>query len=249
MIIRAMEVYPDAVFLDIGSNIGMFSLAVAAIGRQSVALDLVADNLAYQRLSLLSMKEKRHKTVGNIKFIHNAISFKHEIVFGINQIDENNQGAMAAIRAVEVEEQNLWNDIRGEAMTTITLQDLLDSLTENTVIVKIDIEGDECWVLTPDVLSNSRGTFLPYILMEWHQVTSVQECNVELSERFTRAGYIPLHPFTGQDIHDPLNNGYESEEDILWKHKTANPLPSDIIKPQYYVNRTNNDYRTFVQWK
>ena len=51
-VMEAMDLFPGAVFIDAGSNIGVYSLAVAAMRRQVVAVDMMLDNLAYIRESL-----------------------------------------------------------------------------------------------------------------------------------------------------------------------------------------------------
>jgi len=49
---KAVSLYKDAVFVDAGCNIGMYSIMVASMGRNVVAVDAMADNLAYIRASL-----------------------------------------------------------------------------------------------------------------------------------------------------------------------------------------------------
>ena len=51
-VMEAMTLHPEAVFLDLGSNIGAFTLPVASMRRRVVAVDLMSDNLAYIKTSL-----------------------------------------------------------------------------------------------------------------------------------------------------------------------------------------------------
>ena len=39
-----MDLFPDAVFIDAGSNFGLYTLAVAAMNRLAVAVDMMEDN-------------------------------------------------------------------------------------------------------------------------------------------------------------------------------------------------------------
>ena len=55
-------------FLDIGSNIGMFSLSVAAMNRSVVAVDADPVNLAYIRESLSHGSNSQ-----NVRTINNAV--------------------------------------------------------------------------------------------------------------------------------------------------------------------------------
>ena len=49
---EAMTLYPEAVFLDLGSNIGAYTVPVASMRRRVVAVDMMRDNLAYIKTSL-----------------------------------------------------------------------------------------------------------------------------------------------------------------------------------------------------
>ena len=51
-VIRAMESYPGAVFLDIRVDIGMYTLVIAAMRRRVITVDADPSNLAYIRQSL-----------------------------------------------------------------------------------------------------------------------------------------------------------------------------------------------------
>ena len=52
VMLKAMSMYPSAVFLDIGSNIGIYTVMMAAARRHVVAVDAMLDNLAYIHHSL-----------------------------------------------------------------------------------------------------------------------------------------------------------------------------------------------------
>lgn len=51
-VMKMMEEYKDAVFLDIGANIGMYTVMVAAMGRKVIAVDPLMNNLALIHNSL-----------------------------------------------------------------------------------------------------------------------------------------------------------------------------------------------------
>ena len=53
---------------DIGSNIGTYTVPVAAMGRSVVAVDMMLDNLGYIRSSLDSMNRP-----GHVELVHNAV--------------------------------------------------------------------------------------------------------------------------------------------------------------------------------
>ena len=55
--------------VDGGCNIGMYTLMVAAMGREVVAVDAMVDNLAYVRKSL----ELGTNNTGKVVLLHNSI--------------------------------------------------------------------------------------------------------------------------------------------------------------------------------
>ena len=85
-VLEVMTLHPGAVFLgnrvsvqcydncnvsivsDIGSNIGAYTVPVAAMGRSVVAVDMMLDNLGYIRSSLDTMDRP-----GHVELVHNAV--------------------------------------------------------------------------------------------------------------------------------------------------------------------------------
>ena len=67
-VIKAMKAHPTAMFLDVGSNIGMYSVLVAAMRRKVIAVDADPRNLAYIRQSLGITK-----TTDYVELIYNSI--------------------------------------------------------------------------------------------------------------------------------------------------------------------------------
>ena len=66
IMLKAMSMYPHAAFLDIGSNIGMYSVMMAAAKRRVVAVDAVLHNLAYiHRSVVLQDNEKFVRLLNN----------------------------------------------------------------------------------------------------------------------------------------------------------------------------------------
>ena len=67
-VLRALEAHPSAVFLDIGANIGMYTVVAAAMKRKVISVDADAKNLAYIRKALVIAKKTDY-----VDLIHNAI--------------------------------------------------------------------------------------------------------------------------------------------------------------------------------
>ena len=67
-VIKAMEAYPSAVFLDVGANIGMYTVMIAAMRRKVIAVDADPRNLAY-----ISQSLEYAKTTIYVQLIYNSI--------------------------------------------------------------------------------------------------------------------------------------------------------------------------------
>ena len=76
--------------------------------------------------------------------------------------------------------QHQWSEVVGPPAVSVTTRQIFDTISADTVIIKIDVEGHECKVtlkyiqrismilkaLTPDILDQSTGKYVPYIFME-----------------------------------------------------------------------------------
>ena len=67
-VIKAMQKFPEATFLDIGANLGMYAVVIAAMKRRVVAVDADPINLAYIRKSL-----DLEGNTGNVRIIYNSV--------------------------------------------------------------------------------------------------------------------------------------------------------------------------------
>ena len=64
------------VFEDIGANIGMFTVVVAAMGREVLAVDADPQNLAFIRKSL-----DLQKTRARVRLFSNAVSDEYTVLY------------------------------------------------------------------------------------------------------------------------------------------------------------------------
>ena len=78
------------------------------------------------------------------------------------------------------------------------MKDILETIENKEIILKIDIEGYECKALQPEILLNKVGKFIPFILIEWVMLpTDMQKTCPEFREwvkYFYDGGYVPVHP-------------------------------------------------------
>merc|ERR1719270_1879242 len=94
-VLKALKLYPDAVFLDLGSNLGVYSLLVAQTRHSAgdhrpgrvVAVDAAGDNLAYVSHSLTNNNISKHM----VTLVHNAISDISETLYPVPNLADDPQ--------------------------------------------------------------------------------------------------------------------------------------------------------------
>jgi len=214
-IMKGVRAYKDAVLVDAGCNVGMYSIVAAAIGRNVVAVDAMADNLAYIRksLELNNMSEK-------VVLVHNAISNTHATLYPVPDAAPDfhlNPGSQRVVDDITLQHSNL--KINGFPVTSVTLPDIFSIVDSGIIILKMDIQGYECKaLLTPGVFHT--GHFIPYILMEWGYLSSTF-CPEQdrLVEVLVSAGFMPRDAITMGSL--PLSCLQGHVTDVLWVHTKA----------------------------
>ncbi|CAL1528253.1 unnamed protein product, partial [Lymnaea stagnalis] len=136
----ALERFPQATVIDVGANLGYYSLLASAMGHRVVALEPQTENL-----NRFVAGARADRWNDNIILLANALSDGHRNV-SLSRSDDNQGG----IRALDRCDQ-LWpssSSMGGQCtVPTLTLDDLLYVVTSKIVIIKLDIEGYECKAL------------------------------------------------------------------------------------------------------
>ncbi|KAJ8303199.1 hypothetical protein KUTeg_019595 [Tegillarca granosa] len=145
LLLKYLKSDPSLNFIDIGANLGVFTLNVAKFGRKVLAVEALNKNVQHLCLSV-----RDGKLQNNIKIIHNALSDKSGVTVNLG-VDVNNMGGTFVDDEAENTKKvkQYWHlEIGGTygSVNTFTLDNLLD-LEEmkdfKNVIIKIDIEGFE----------------------------------------------------------------------------------------------------------
>ena len=224
--LRALSLYHDAALVDVGCNIGMYTIMAAGMGRRVVAVDAVAENLAYVHASLT--KDGRNDLV---TLLHNSVSNNENLTLYpiLHEIESQNPGATKQVSANKLIYSNMMAS--GPPTHSILLPTLFSNTPSSTIILKMDIEGWECRALLAHGVFNT-GKFIPYIFMEWeHLIKNVQflyknsdNCDriQTLLGHLTSNGYKAWHPVTLEALDNATL--HSTIKDVLWVHKTAQPL-------------------------
>jgi len=208
-VLQVLSKFKNATFLDLGSNIGMYTVVVAALNHRVVAVDADPVNLAYIRTST-DMANTTH----NVRMVHNSVSNVHETLYPVLD-DPTNEGGTRLMSLQELKKQNL--KASGPPLQSVTLMDILKSIPDDTIIIKIDIEGYECKALQSDILLGKSGKYIPYIFTEWFQLPKNHVTCPEYKQwldLFYRGGYTP---FDTKHL-KPLLISVDSAYDIVWVH-------------------------------
>ncbi|CAG5130629.1 unnamed protein product [Candidula unifasciata] len=143
------------ILLDIGCNIGVYTVWVAALGNRVVALDMVGANLHLLQLSLYLNRLGKKVTL-----INNAVYRDHrtlEAFLGASRLNTS--------KPFKVQEDQSRTRVR---VRTICLNDLVPLLKDQTIYMKMDIENTEHHALAcADQLF--RHVNIKIVQMEWHR--------------------------------------------------------------------------------
>lgn len=182
-----LQLNPDIVFLDLGCNIGVYTILAAKLGHVVVAVDPNRKNLRLltKSLALGRLKDK-------VTLLWNAVSDVHENVT-VNEIVGNVGGAF--VDSVKKGEEAL------EVVSTLTLDDLIALLRNKPVFIKMDIETYELKALK----GGSRffdEVDVKYLLMEWiaHREGSTGEEIIKLMTKRNIYPHVNAHHNTKLDV-------------------------------------------------
>ncbi|XP_056012612.1 uncharacterized protein LOC130052224 isoform X2 [Ostrea edulis] len=211
IIFKMMKEDHSLQLIDIGANIGVYTLSAAKAGRRVLAVEALDRNLQHICASIMEGSLQN-----NVHLVHNAITNGHTTVnLGV---DENNMGGTF----VDVEASHIKKLKLGRAkgtygkVNTITMDDLLDLPVIRhfqKVFLKMDIEGFEA-----RALQNSSKFFdkvnVSAFIMEW-EFHSGQKTANEIIEFMTKRKFKPFSVsinMTPLDLAKNTSWGY----DVLW---------------------------------
>ncbi|XP_061182433.1 uncharacterized protein LOC133190759 [Saccostrea echinata] len=144
---------PHITFVDLGCNIGVYTLFAAKLGISVVSVDIFYKNLALlsESLEINSLKE-------NVTLVHNAISDQRQNV--TIEVVENNIGG-SYVKPLKNDKMS-----RQIIIGSIFMDDLIPLIKTKDVFVKMDIEGTELKALKA-AKNFLQAVNVKGILMEW----------------------------------------------------------------------------------
>ena len=117
---------------------------MASLGRRVVAVDMMADNLAFIRHSLGLASHQ-----GEVTLVHNAVTdVSGEVVVPGRDRGGADPGHNPGSKMALARDQLGEAPALGPPVTTVTLTDLMSVAPAPTYIIKMDIQGRDCQVIT-----------------------------------------------------------------------------------------------------
>lgn len=189
-------------FIDIGCNIGVYTLFAATLGVQVISIDPLEDNLR-----LLSMSLIAGYLTDNVSVILNAVSDKYKTV-SIDIPKDNIGGAHIVDDVADANDKSKLNTAE-----TILLDDLIPYVIGGKTFLKMDVEGHEWNVL------NGGHTFFQTtdvigILMEWVHHRH-QESGRYIIEFLMKNGLLPYEGVSMKQVLQP-DSYYMWPENVFW---------------------------------
>lgn len=156
--VNMLEVHEDFTFLDIGANLGTYSLPVARLGRHVVAVEP-----NWNTLRRLSKSVFLGGVATNVDVLYHAIGKERST--SMLKFDRTNRGVTVLMNNVTCKKncENL-----NISVSVVTLNDLIPIMRNKKVVIKVDTEGTEINIFTSSSASEFFRMVDVYLIQtEW----------------------------------------------------------------------------------
>ena len=181
---------PDYGVIDIGANLGMFSLLAANLQRRTLAIEAMDINIERFHQSIVVNRFEKYITL-----VTRPLSDKHEKLQFAAKL--YNLGQSAIVESRQGEKPFNKNVYKEKIKSTVLLDELIDLVPLKKAIMVIDVEGNE-----GKVFRGGQKFFdavhVNYVFMEWFHLSPADQ-------KFTEEFFI--------------NRGYEAYDSPFFKRK------------------------------
>ena len=199
--LKALLSYHDSYFLDIGGNIGMWSLTAAVANHQTFTIEASSDNV--QRIC----KSIDRNSLHNRTHLMHIIASSEPQMFRLN-VPKGNMGGTSVV-AVGNDISNKDN-VNNHFLKGVTI-DSLNLPLDSPVVMKIDVEGHELDVLL-GATGFLRGANIVHANMELRSNLYMDQRWKEVFGIFTSKGLMPYR------INDEDETVLDVDDLRQWKH-------------------------------
>ncbi|KAH3721088.1 hypothetical protein DPMN_064003 [Dreissena polymorpha] len=196
---------PAMEFMDIGCNVGVYTIAVSHWGRRVVAIDANRRNL-----ELLLTSLEMGKLTQNVTLLWNALSDKAETMslrLDLAVADKNIGGSH-----VDGNNSTMVNNI----VYAVMLDDLVGYFAKQPLFIKIDIEASE-WKALMGGKHFFKSVDIKYMLMEWmHYKTHYLHEGDLIVNFLTDRSFKPFDPQNRTIALETKDSHTSWPVDVLW---------------------------------
>lgn len=228
--LEILHSHPQIGLLDLGANIGYYTLIAAKMGHPVVAVEPFIHSIykLHRAVQIESLQSK-------VTVVHNAVAAERTLASLVQSGD--NQG--------DTKVRMSFTECSGDCplpVRTVLMDDLLEVTSFESALIKMDIQGFEC-----DALKHSELLFrsidVMYILMEWGLMTQhyqdkkhistekykIQEMIRTLFERNFRP--YQLSADGGQPLNP--NQWHSWPFDIVWRKKLNDGEYGEVVRHHF----------------
>ena len=182
-VIRLLKVDSRLQFVDIGANVGTYTLAIGHAGVKVLAVEPNTETLRRLRRSIVI-----GKLSGNVILLHNAVSNENtDIGLGM---DVRNRGDTFLVSNASCFGLFDGQKCVQTTIKTITLDDLLPMMTAARAVIKIYVQGSEIKVFDESTASRFfEKIAVVAILIEWENYNSGSKYPLEMRQKFVSFFY------------------------------------------------------------
>ena len=196
-----LDKYPTAYVVDIGANIGMYSLFAAKKGHVVYAFEPVRKNIIRQCNSIVD------NNFTNLNLFPYALSHKELTVNFIEPSDN-----VGGTHTVEIEETSGVENVDYAKAYTL---DSFEIPSDKPIIMKIDIEGSEC-----EMMNGAHEFFhvhdIKIILMEWGQIA--KKCKtIDTIIKTLQSKGLSIYDAGGNHRLNMTEKPWTKHWDVVWK--------------------------------
>ena len=207
----------DALFFDIGAQIGQYTMFVAKLGRKVVSVEPFIDNIYRIHKAI-----RQESLQDNVILIQNAISNKRNEIKALNP-SANNIGAQSLMPQMHLTYER--NETNKYLVETILLDDLVPFLPKNfdgsdfkKAIMKIDIEGFEAFAFQQASKLFDQLNFL-FVFMEFRAMKAKKTSNEIRMRTQAMLDFFVARKFAPIGVggnYLKINMWHDWPEDMVW---------------------------------
>ena len=221
-LMHIMATRPNGLFVDVGANIGWFTLLIAAMGRKVIAIEPMRYNLELLEASVTESELAEHVTIHKTAVGEHTSDTKQDMcVLPAFSGDPTANAGNGQLHALTAENTGLCTDV----VETSTLDMLLgDHIEQQIVAIKLDIEGFETLALrgASELLQSNPPCHI--IVEYWREY--VEWTNVgqyEMFELLWKHGYksFSLGTTETEFMSSHLSNHAVPDGDYEFRHKSC----------------------------